>query len=48
VHSHIRQHAEDPGAAAVHLFRFDGGRIVELWDIWQPIDPDSQNEHGVF
>ncbi|HKO22638.1 MAG TPA: nuclear transport factor 2 family protein, partial [Candidatus Eisenbacteria bacterium] len=32
VHSHVRQKPEDPGAAVVHRFRFENGRIVELWD----------------
>lgn len=48
VHSHIRQDAQDRGAAAVHLFRFEDGRIAELWDIGQQIGPDSPNEHGMF
>ena len=41
-------HAADPGFAAVHLFRFDGDRIVELWDVGQPVPEESPNENGVF
>jgi predicted SnoaL-like aldol condensation-catalyzing enzyme len=48
VHSHIRQHAQDRGVAVVHLFRFEDGRIVELWDVGQAIPPSSPNEHGMF
>jgi uncharacterized protein YndB with AHSA1/START domain/predicted SnoaL-like aldol condensation-catalyzing enzyme len=48
VHSHIRQHAQDRGGAAVHIFRFENDRIAELWDVGQPIPPDSPNEHGMF
>jgi predicted SnoaL-like aldol condensation-catalyzing enzyme len=48
VHSHVRQKATDPGAALVHLFRFDGDRIVELWDIGQPVPPRSVNSNGMF
>jgi predicted SnoaL-like aldol condensation-catalyzing enzyme len=48
VHSHIRQHAQDRGAAAVHVFRFESDRIAELWDIGQAIPQDSPNEHGMF
>jgi len=48
VHSHIRQHAQDRGAAAVHIFRFENDWIAELWDVGQAIPQDSSNEHGVF
>jgi predicted SnoaL-like aldol condensation-catalyzing enzyme len=48
VHSHIRQHPQDRGVAAVHLFRFEGGRIAEFWDISQAIPADSPNENGMF
>ena len=48
VHSHIRQHAQDRGGAAVHIFRFENDRIAELWDVGQAIPQDSPNEHGVF
>ncbi|NMH69363.1 SnoaL-like domain-containing protein [Bacillus sp. RO3] len=48
VHSHIRQHPEDPGFAVVHLFRFQGERIVELWDVGQAVPEDSPNENGIF
>ena len=48
VHSHIRPHAADPGFAAVHLFRFGGDRIAELWDIEQPVPVESPNKIGMF
>jgi uncharacterized protein YndB with AHSA1/START domain/predicted SnoaL-like aldol condensation-catalyzing enzyme len=48
VHSHIRQHAQDRGGAAVHIFRFENDRIAELWDVGQPIPSDSPNEYGMF
>jgi len=32
----------------VHILRFEGDRIVELWDIGQEIPQDSPNEHGMF
>jgi hypothetical protein len=28
--------------------RFLGDRIVELWDIGQPMQPDSPNRDGMF
>jgi predicted SnoaL-like aldol condensation-catalyzing enzyme len=34
--------------AVVHIFRFSGDKIVELWDLGQPIEKDSPNENGLF
>ncbi|RDY70643.1 nuclear transport factor 2 family protein [Halobacillus sp. SY10] len=48
VHSHIKQNQEDTGAAVVHMMRFDNGKIIELWDIGQPIPEDTPNENGAF
>jgi predicted SnoaL-like aldol condensation-catalyzing enzyme len=48
VHSHVRQNPGDPGVVVVHIFRFQHGKIVELWDIGQPIPKDPVNENGVF
>ncbi|UOQ87152.1 nuclear transport factor 2 family protein [Gracilibacillus salinarum] len=48
VYSHIRQNQGDPGAAAVHIFRFENGKIVEMWDIGQPVPEESKNENGMF
>ena len=48
VHSRVRQKPGELGAAVVHLFRFDGARIVELWDVGQPVPESSLNEHGMF
>jgi predicted SnoaL-like aldol condensation-catalyzing enzyme len=48
VFSRIRQNASDRGGAAVHIFRFDGNRIAELWDIGQAVPAESVNENGMF
>ncbi len=48
VHSRLRMGADDPGIAAVHLFRFANGRIVELWDVGQPVPAESPNRRGMF
>ena len=42
---------QDPKAstiAVVHIFRFDQDRVAELWDLGQPVSPDSPNVNGVF
>ena len=48
VHSHVRQNPDDRGAAVVHIFRFENGRIVELWDLGQPLPENSPNQYGMF
>lgn len=46
--SWIRQHSGDRGYAVVHLFRFHGDRIVELWDVVQAVPDHGPNVHGMF
>lgn len=48
VHSHVRQNPDDRGGSVVHIFRFDDGRIAELWDVGQPVPEQSPNQHGMF
>ncbi|HWR16874.1 MAG TPA: nuclear transport factor 2 family protein [Terriglobales bacterium] len=46
--SHVTQNHDDPGAAVVHIFRFEENHVAELWDLGQQILKDSPNENGVF
>ena len=48
VHSHVRHEPADAGYAVVHVFRFEGTRIVEAWDVGMVVPEDSPNENGVF
>ena len=48
VHSRVRQNPDDRGGAVVHIFRFEGERVAELWDVGQPVPEHSPNEHGMF
>jgi len=43
-----RQDPKAPDVAAIHIFRFENGRVAELWDVGQPISEDSPNENGMF
>jgi len=38
----------EKGAAVVHIFRFAGGKIAELWDVGQAIPDESPNQYGMF
>lgn len=48
IHSRVRQKPGDLGHALVHIFRFQGNRIVEVWDLSQPVPEESPNENGMF
>jgi predicted SnoaL-like aldol condensation-catalyzing enzyme len=48
VHSHVQQKPDDLGAAVMHIFRFENGRIAELWDLGQPVPTESPNQFGMF
>ena len=48
VHSRVRHSPDTPEIAVVHIFRFEGDRIVEMWDIGQEAPKDSPNENGMF
>lgn len=48
VHSHVQQKPGDLGAAVVHIFRFEKGRIAEIWDVGQPVPDKSPNQYGMF
>ena len=48
VYSHLRQYPGHAGIAVVHIFRFDGEKIVEMWDIGQPVPDEVVNENGMF
>jgi len=44
----VRGHPSDPDVAVVHIFRFKGEKVVELWDLGQLLSKDSPNENGPF
>ncbi len=48
IHSRVRLARDLPEMSVVHIFRFDNGRILELWDIAQEVPTDSPNEYGAF
>jgi predicted SnoaL-like aldol condensation-catalyzing enzyme len=48
VHSHVLLKPGDAGVALVHIFRFEGEKIAEMWDLGQQVPDVSPNEHGMF
>ena len=48
VHSHVRMGPSEPGVATVHIFRFEGDKIIEMWDIGQLIPGETPNNNGMF
>ncbi len=48
VHSHIVLSPGEPDFAVAYIFRFKGDKVVELWDIGQPVLADYPNVDGMF
>lgn len=48
VHLHGRFSPDSPGGAVVDLFRLEGGKIVEHWDVLQPVPQGCVNPHPMF
>jgi|ERR1044072_1683857 predicted SnoaL-like aldol condensation-catalyzing enzyme len=48
VHSRVRHSPETPEIAVVHIFRFEGDQIAELWDVGMEAPKDSPNKNGLF
>jgi predicted SnoaL-like aldol condensation-catalyzing enzyme len=37
-----------PDAAVADIYRFEDGRIVEHWDVLQPVPPNPVHDHPMF
>jgi predicted SnoaL-like aldol condensation-catalyzing enzyme len=48
VHSRIQMAPGKGSVAVVHIFRMEGGKIAELWDVGQQVPDSAVNEYGMF
>ena len=48
LHAHARRKPDELGLAIVDIFRLDHGKIVEHWDVRQPLTEASANRNGMF
>jgi predicted SnoaL-like aldol condensation-catalyzing enzyme len=48
LHSLLKTSPEDRGTAAADFFRLENGKVVEHWDVLQPIPESAANEHPMF
>lgn len=47
-YSHVQISASAMEIAVFHMFRFESGKIAELWDVGQQIGKESPNQRGLF
>ncbi len=48
VHYHSQANPDDLGFAVVDIFRVEGCRMVEHWDVVQPVPEHSENDNTMF
>ena len=48
LHVHVKLQPDELGLAIVEIFRLEHGKIVEHWDVRQPIPETAANTNGMF
>ena len=47
-HSLLKTSPQDQGTAAADFFRLEDGKVVEHWDVLQPVPESAANAHPMF
>ena len=48
LHVHLTREANDPGLAIAELFRVKNGKIIEHWDVVQPVPEKTVGGSSMF
>ena len=47
-HSLLKTTPDDRGTAMADIFRLEDGKVVEHWDVVQPVPESAANDHPMF